>query len=61
MVLMVLLIRAGAGYGPDGAGHSPDGLDGSNQATKQNTIRPADGSGSGSGSGFIKMINQSGR
>ena len=46
MVLMVLIIRAGAGYGPDGAaGHSPDG---SNQATKQNTIRPADGSGSGS-------------
>jgi len=25
MVLMVLIIRAGAGYCPDGAGHSPDG------------------------------------
>jgi hypothetical protein len=42
MVLMVLIIRAGAGSGPDGAGHSPDGWF---QATKQNRIRPADGSG----------------
>lgn len=59
---MVLLIRAGADHSPDGgsgadgpaADHPPDGLmDGSNQATKQNTIRPADGSGSGSGSGSI--------
>ena len=54
LLIILLLIRAGAdhspdgaGSGPDGAGHSPDGLDGSNQATKQNTIRPADGSGSG--------------
>jgi hypothetical protein len=37
MVLMVLIIRAGAGSGPDGAGHSPDGLDGSKQAKHNKT------------------------
>ena len=62
-ILMVLLIRAGADHSPEG-GHSPDGPDHPGRCwllswwcwsfpwwmvpTKQNTIRPADGSGSGS-------------
>jgi hypothetical protein len=57
MVLMVLLIRAGADHPPDGgsgadgpAGHPPDGADGpdgSNQAKQKWDKRPDDQDGSG--------------
>jgi hypothetical protein len=50
-ILMVLIIRAGAGHPPDGpAGHPPDGADGpdgSNQAKQKWDKRPDDQDGSG--------------